>query len=290
LAQAIISGEYEFHEKYWDEISKDAKDMISNLLQVDPEIRLTADDALQCPWMTLEDEALNTKDLSTAQRAIKDRAPETGASIPAAGGGGKFGSLGLEFTTSLVNFIDIETRERLTTAAAPQFESITEDEPLEIIEDSSSGKAFEVLYKWGREIGAGQYTVVHEAKHRKSREIYAVKRVARTDLGPSDAVALQDEITALQMVSSCPQIVNLHDVFEEPDHTFLVLESMRGGDLIKRIEEKEHYNEVEAREVAKQLLLGVEYCHNKRIANRNLKPENILLVSSPLGFNELNCP
>ena len=80
LAQAIISGEYEFHEKYWDEISTDAKDMISNLLQVDPEIRLTADDALQCPYMILEDEALNAKDLSGAQKALKSKAeqPEGG--------------------------------------------------------------------------------------------------------------------------------------------------------------------------------------------------------------------
>lgn len=121
--------------------------------------------------------------------------------------------------------------------------------------------------------------MVHEAKHRQSRDIYAVKRVARTDLGPNDAVALQDEITALQMVAGCAQIVALHDVFEEPDHTFLVLGCMRGGDLIERITKKHSYSEPEARIVAKQLLLGVEYMHSKRIANRNLKPENILLVS-----------
>ena len=30
--------------------------------------------------------------------------------------GGKIGSLGQEFTTSLVNFIDLETRQKLTTA------------------------------------------------------------------------------------------------------------------------------------------------------------------------------
>lgn len=279
LAQAIISGEYEFHEKYWDEISTDAKDMISNLLQVDPEIRLTADDALQCPYMILEDEALNTKDLSGAQRALKSKAEQPGHEGGAAVGGmgGKIGSLGAEFTTSLVNFIDIETRQKLTTAAQP-FAPIAEEQEVEIIEDSSSGKPFETLYKWGREIGSGQYTVVHEAKHRQSREIYAVKRVARTDLGPNDAVALQDEITALQMVAGCPQIVTLHDVFEEPDYTFLVLGCMRGGDLIERITQKQHYAEPEARIIAKQLLLGVEYMHSKRIANRNLKPENILLT------------
>ena len=103
LAQAIISGEYEFHEKYWDEISTDAKDMISNLLQVDPEIRLTADDALQSPYMILEDEALSTKDLSGAQSSLKGKVPIGGPAV--AGIGGKVGSLGAEFTTSLVNFI-----------------------------------------------------------------------------------------------------------------------------------------------------------------------------------------
>jgi len=277
LAQAIISGEYEFHEKYWDEISTDAKDMISNLLQVDPEIRLTADDALQSPYMILEDEALSTKDLSGGQSLLKKKGLAGGPSV--GGIGGKMGSLGAEFTTSLVNFIDIETRQKLTTANMAQaFAPIAEEQEVEVIEDSSSGKPFESLYKWGREIGCGQYTVVNEAKHRQSREIYAVKRVARTDLGPNDAVALQEEITALQMVSGCPQIVALHDVFEEPDHTFLVLNCLRGGDLIERITQKQHYSEAEARIIAKQLFLGVEYMHSKRIANRNLKPENILLT------------
>lgn len=90
------------------------------------------------------------------------------------------------------------------------------------------------------------------------------------------------------MVSGCPQIVMLHDVFEEPDHTFLVLGCMRGGDLIERINQKQHYTEPEAREVCKQLLLGVEYMHNKRIANRNLKPENILLVSCSTACAQMN--
>jgi len=276
LAQAIISGEYEFHPKYWDEISADAKDMISNLLQIDPEIRLTADDALQCTYMMLEDEQLNTKDLSSAQRALKDKAqvPAATSQAPEIPSGGKFNSLSREFTTSIIN-IDIETRKKLTTNQA--MDAIGEE--AEVIEDSTSGKPFESLYKWGKEIGSGQYTVVNECKHRQSREIYAVKRVARTDLGPSESVALQEEITALQMCRGSPQIIELHDVFEEPDYTFLVIECQRGGDLIERITQKHAYTEPEAREVAKQLLLGIEFLHSKRIANRNLKPENILLVS-----------
>lgn len=108
----------------------------------------------------------------------------------------------------------------------------------------------------------------------------AVKRVPRKHLHPSDAVALQDEINALRVVADCPQIIHLFDVFEEPDYTFLVLEKMEGGDLIDRIIDRRHYTEKDAKEVAIKLLQGVEFCHMRRIANRNLKPENIRLVVS----------
>lgn len=106
-----------------------------------------------------------------------------------------------------------------------------------------------------------------------------MKRVPRKDLHPSDAVALHDEIASLKLVAECEHIVKLHEVCDEPDCTFLVLELMKGGDLIDRIIERRHYTEYDAKEVSRKLLMGVAYCHNKKIANRNLKPENLLLVS-----------
>jgi serine/threonine protein kinase len=129
------------------------------------------------------------------------------------------------------------------------------------------------------QIGIGTFSVVHEVKHRDTEAVYAAKRVSRKDLHPSDAVALHDEIAALQQTTDCEHIVKIYDVYDEPDFTYLVLEVMKGGDLIDRIIEKRHYTEFDAKEVSRKLLLGVEYCHNKKIANRNLKPENLLLVS-----------
>ena len=128
------------------------------------------------------------------------------------------------------------------------------------------------------QVGSGTFSVVLEAVHKQSHGEFAVKCVDRRDLHPSDAVALQDEIIALRAVVDCPHIVHLHDVFEEPDTTYLVLERMRGGDLIERIISRAHYTEADAREVCKNLLLGVQFCHGKKIANRNLKPENIFLT------------
>jgi calcium/calmodulin-dependent protein kinase I len=90
---------------------------------------------------------------------------------------------------------------------------------------------------------------------------------------------LQDEIAALQMVSDGPFIIQIHDVFEEPDYTYMVMERLYGGELIDRIIEKRHYTENDARELIKGVLLGVEYCHNRRIAVRNLKTESLICVS-----------
>jgi serine/threonine protein kinase len=129
------------------------------------------------------------------------------------------------------------------------------------------------------QIGIGTFSVVHGCKHKQTKKDYAVKRVPRKGLHPSDAVALHDEIAALRLVTECDHIVKLIDVYDEPDDTYLVLECMGGGDLIDRIIEKRHYTEYDAKEVSRKLILGVEYCHKKKIANRNLKPENLLLVS-----------
>ena len=127
------------------------------------------------------------------------------------------------------------------------------------------------------QIGIGVFSVVHEVMKKDTKEIYAAKRIDRKSLHPMDAVALHDEIASLKQVSDCEQIVKLYNVFDEPDYSYLVLEIMKGGDLIDRIIKKHNYTEYDAKEVCRKLLLGVAYCHKKKIANRNLKPENLLL-------------
>ncbi len=62
----------------------------------------------------------------------------------------------------------------------------------------------------------------------------SVKVVDRRRLLQSaDVAALQDEIDALRELVTCPQIIELYEVFEEPDSTFLVMELMKGGNLIE---------------------------------------------------------
>ena len=50
LKTQILTASYSFPEKYWSEISAEAKDFVSSLLQVDPEVRLSAKQALHHKW------------------------------------------------------------------------------------------------------------------------------------------------------------------------------------------------------------------------------------------------
>jgi len=261
IAIEILRGEFEFHEEYWGDISDCAKQMISHMLLVDPRQRITASVALSCKWMETDEERLVLRDLSLAQNSIRENMKPTKkvkAAVSAILARNKFLSIAGMFKSD-------DASISVATPVRHQTSNIIEDE------------TFRDLFLWGPQMGVGSFSVVHEVTRKKTRQVFAAKRIDRQNLHPSDAVALHDEITALQEVSECEQIVKLYNIFDEPDYTYLVLECMKGGDLIDRIIEKSNYTEFDAKEVGRQLLMGVAYCHDKKIANRNLKTENLLL-------------
>ncbi|XP_011258228.1 serine/threonine-protein kinase GA29083 isoform X2 [Camponotus floridanus] len=51
LFERILSGQYEFTSPYWDTVSDSAKQLISNMLQAQPELRFSAEDVLDHPWL-----------------------------------------------------------------------------------------------------------------------------------------------------------------------------------------------------------------------------------------------
>lgn len=63
LFRKIRRGDYEFHEEYWGTVSSEAKELISQLLTVDVNARLTADEALENQWITGDDAKLMQRDL-----------------------------------------------------------------------------------------------------------------------------------------------------------------------------------------------------------------------------------
>ncbi|CAO3608270.1 unnamed protein product [Cunninghamella blakesleeana] len=72
LQDEITHARYEFHERYWRNVSQDAKDFIKKLLQLDPNSRPTATEALKDKWMTGND-ALDVDILDTVRTNFNAR-------------------------------------------------------------------------------------------------------------------------------------------------------------------------------------------------------------------------
>jgi len=146
------------------------------------------------------------------------------------------------------------------------------------VEDSKSGKRFNELYKIGKELGSGAFSIVKEGSHKQSGESFAIKIVTKAKLTPEDEQALKDEIDVLSELKHS-NIIRLYDVFEEKEFYYLITEKMLGGELFDRIVQKSYYNEKEARDTCKILFQAMAYCHKHKVAHRDLKPENLLLTS-----------
>ncbi|EIE85865.1 hypothetical protein RO3G_10575 [Rhizopus delemar RA 99-880] len=72
LIDEITHARYDFHERYWRNISEDAKDFIRKLLTLDDKARLTAPEALKHTWMT-SDNANDIDILETVRENFNPR-------------------------------------------------------------------------------------------------------------------------------------------------------------------------------------------------------------------------
>lgn len=53
LFDCILSGRYDFPDEYWQDVSSLAKDLIYDMLQLSPDLRFSAEDVLDHPWVQL---------------------------------------------------------------------------------------------------------------------------------------------------------------------------------------------------------------------------------------------
>ncbi|XP_018614684.1 death-associated protein kinase 1 [Scleropages formosus] len=138
------------------------------------------------------------------------------------------------------------------------------------------------LYDIGEELGSGQFAVVRKCRKKSTGLEYAAKFIKkRRSKSSRRGVSREDierEVSILKEIQH-PNVITLHDVFENKNEVILILELVAGGELFDFLAEKESLTEEEATEFLKQILNGVLYLHSKQIAHFDLKPENIMLLN-----------
>uniref|UniRef100_A0A674EL63 Ribosomal protein S6 kinase n=1 Tax=Salmo trutta TaxID=8032 RepID=A0A674EL63_SALTR len=162
-------------------------------------------------------------------------------------------------------------------------------------------------------LGEGSFSICRQCTHKKTGQKYAVKIVSKRMEAQT-----QKEIAALKLCDGHPNIVKTHEVYHDQPmvskcvlwdkvgelgcrppppplpslsrslfpcsstnerlHTYLVLELLRGGELLERIRRKQHFSETEASRIMRRLVSAVSHMHDVGVVHRDLKPENLLFT------------
>ncbi|XP_032298273.1 serine/threonine-protein kinase Nek11 isoform X3 [Coturnix japonica] len=147
-------------------------------------------------------------------------------------------------------------------------------------------------YTIQRKLGNGSFGSVYLVSDKKAKqgdELKVLKKISIGDLRPNETVEANLEAQLLSKLDH-PAIVKFYASFVERDSFCIITEYCEGGDLDYKIQEyKESGKVFTQRQIIEwfiQLLLGVNYMHERRILHRDLKTKNIFLKNNLLKIGD----
>lgn len=128
--------------------------------------------------------------------------------------------------------------------------------------------------------GAGAFGYVIEAYDKIHDTRVAIKRTHKV------GTKLSREYQILSELKDCDYCVQLLDTFYSVNDDGKVIQNLVFEYVTRSLEAymEEHRNKqvfisiTKIKSIMKQMLLGLEFCHNKNIVHRDLKPENVLFT------------
>ncbi|XP_064342544.1 ribosomal protein S6 kinase alpha-2 isoform X3 [Camelus dromedarius] len=156
-------------------------------------------------------------------------------------------------------------------------------------------------YEIKEDIGVGSYSVCKRCVHKATDAEYAVKETspeaseselregrllsAGTSVSKVNRKIIDkskrdpsEEIEILLRYGQHPNIITLKDVYDDGKSVYLVMELMRGGELLDRILRQRCFSEREASDVLCTITKTMDYLHSQGVVHRDLKPSNILYM------------
>eukprot|EP01059_Diplonema_ambulator_P010639 TRINITY_DN20656_c0_g1_i1.p1 TRINITY_DN20656_c0_g1~~TRINITY_DN20656_c0_g1_i1.p1 ORF type:complete len:382 (+),score=55.37 TRINITY_DN20656_c0_g1_i1:168-1313(+) len=138
-------------------------------------------------------------------------------------------------------------------------------------------------YELGKTIGRGAFSKVKIANHLETGQEFVVKIIDKLGGGTKSVRDVKTEVKleiSIMKRLTHTNIVRMYEVMESSKHYYIVLESVRGGDLCDHIMTEGKLTEKVAAGYFRDLCEGLRACHEAGVAHRDIKPENCLISKS----------
>jgi uncharacterized protein (TIGR03067 family) len=128
-------------------------------------------------------------------------------------------------------------------------------------------------------LGTGGMGAVYKAQHRLMQRTVALKVINPKFIQSKQAVErFRREVKAAGSLHHS-NIVHAYDAEQAGDLHYLVMEYVKGTDLQKVLEQRGPLPVAEACEYIRQAALGLQHAHESGMVHRDIKPQNLMVVS-----------
>lgn len=129
-------------------------------------------------------------------------------------------------------------------------------------------------------IGRGAFGEVRVCRKKDTKEVFAMKIMKKSEMLKKNQVAhIKAERDVLALADN-PWVVKLHYSFQDPQHLYLVMEFLAGGDLMTVLMKYDILTNEQTRFYMAECALAIYSVHQLNYVHRDLKPDNILLDKS----------
>ncbi|RHY32792.1 hypothetical protein DYB32_002240 [Aphanomyces invadans] len=126
-------------------------------------------------------------------------------------------------------------------------------------------------------LGSGAFGRVKLVRHPPTDQTFALKCLVKSHIVANN---LKDHVVnekRVMMMLDHPFILKLHHTYKDDMFVYFLLELALGGELFTFLRRRERFEEAAARFYVASVVLAFEHMHQKMIAYRDLKPENLIL-------------
>ncbi|TFK43655.1 hypothetical protein BDQ12DRAFT_643254 [Crucibulum laeve] len=138
----------------------------------------------------------------------------------------------------------------------------------------TSIKDFDII----KPISKGAFGSVFLARKKVTGDYYAIKVLKKADMIAKNQITnVKAERMILMKQAESPFVAKLYFTFQSKENLYLVMEYLNGGDCAALIKSLGCLPEEWTKNYIAEVVLGLEYLHQRGVVHRDLKPDNLLI-------------